>query len=213
MDRSVHQPGDASQHLPSDAVRLLPHRSLFRQALIATLAFLLPVTGALYWITIPDGPWQVVLATQIIASLLFAIASWSFFAVGVWVSPSGIAERGFFGRRTFYPASDVDSILFVETFHGGGDIVPQLFVCGLDNTQLVRMRGQFWSEADMRRVAEVLDVPITEVAESLTPSELLQEYRSLLYWFERHPVWAAAVFSISVVVGGSVIWLVTLLLS
>ena len=207
----MHQPEDASRRLPVDAVRLLPHRSLFRQALIATLAFLLPVTGVLYWITIPNGPWPVVLATQILASLAFAIASWSFFAVGVWVSPAGIAERGFFGRRTYHPASDVDSILLVQTFHGGTETIPQLFVCGLDNTQLVRMRGQFWSEHDMRRVAEILDVPITESAESLTPSELLQEYRSLLYWFERHPVLAAAAFSISVVIGGAVIWLVTLL--
>ena len=192
-------------------MRLLPHRSLFRQALLATIAFLLPVTAVLYWITIPNGPWIVVLVTHILASLAFAIASWSYFAVGVWVSPTGIAERGFFGRRSYHPASDIESILLVQTFHGSTETVPQLFVCGLNNTQLVRMRGQFWSEADMRRVPEILDIPITEVAESLTPSELLQEYRSLLYWFERRPVLAAAVFSVSVVIGGALIWLVTLL--
>ena len=193
---------------------LMPRRSLYRQALLATLAFLGPVLIVLYWITIPDGPWVVVLVTHLIASAAFAVASWSFFAVAVWVHPTGIAERGFFGSRTHFERDEIDSIMLVRTFAGGSptETMPQLFVCGPNGEQLVRMRGAFWTDEAMEAVSEELDIPITEFSESVTSAELLEEYPHLLYWFERRPVLAAAVFSASVVVGGGIIYGVVALL-
>ena len=193
---------------------LLPRRSLFRQALLATLAFLGPVLIVLYWITIPDGPWVVVLVTHLIASLLFAIASWAYFATAVWVHPTGIAERGFFGGRTYFPRERIESIMLVRTFAGGdpNETMPQLFVCGPGGEQLVRLRGAFWTDESMDAVSEELDIPITEFSESVTAAELLEEYPGLLYWFERRPVLAAAAFSAAVVIGGCIIFGVVALL-
>lgn len=187
---------------------LLPRRSLFRQALLATFAFLGPVLIVLYWLTIPDGPWVVVLVTHIIASLLFAIASWAFFATAVWVHPTGIAERGFFGGRTYFARERIESIMLVRTFAGGdpNETMPQLFVCGPGGEQLVRLRGAFWTDESMDAVSEELDIPITEFSESVTAAELLEEYPGLLYWFERRPIMAALIFGGVLVLGGLVLY-------
>jgi hypothetical protein len=193
---------------PAGYRRLRPHRWLFRQGLIATLAFLAPVFAALYFLTIPDGPWVVVVITQALASLVFAAACRSYFAVGIWIDRRGIVERGFFGGLITMPADEVGSIVLVHTYQGGSaDTVPQLFVCDHDGRQVIRLRGQFWSLADMRTVCRELDVAVTELSESVTPRELLEQYPGLLYWFERRPILAAAVFSASVLLGGSLLYL------
>jgi len=193
---------------PSGYRRLRPHPWLFRQGFIATLAFLAPVFAALYLLTVPDGPWGVVLVTQLVASVMFALACASYFAVGVWVDPGAVVERGFLGGLITMPASDIGSIVLVHTYDSdSAETVPQLFICDHDGAQVIRLRGQFWSLADMRTVGEVLDVAITELVESVTPRELLEQYPGLLYWFERRPVLAAAVFSACVLLGGSLLYL------
>ena len=196
----------------SSFTTLVPRRSLFRQALLATLAFLGPVLLVLYWVTIPDGPWIVVLVTHILASLAFTVASWAFFATGVWVSPTGIAERGFFGRRTYFGIDEVTTVMLLRTFHGGDvrETGQQLFICGADDTPLVRLRGQFWSDESMDAVIEILDVPVTEFTESVTSEDLRAQYPGLLYWFEGRPVLAAAAFSAAVVCGGALIYAVVI---
>jgi hypothetical protein len=82
----------------------------------------------------------------------------------------------------------VGSVLLIDLYEGSTlDTQPQLFVTGTDGRVLIRMRGQFWAFADMERVAEELDVPITKRAESVTLTELRRTSPELLYWFERFP--------------------------
>jgi hypothetical protein len=194
---------------PSGYRRLRPHQWLFRQGLIATVAFLAPVFAALYLLTVPDGPWVVVLLTQLIASLLVVLACASYLAVGVWVDKAAVVERGLLGGLITMPAADIGSIVLVHTddASGGAETVPQLFICDHEGTQVIRLRGQFWSLDDMRAVGEILDVPITELSEAVTPRELLEQYPGLLYWFERRPVLAAGLFSACVLLGGSLLYL------
>lgn len=195
------------------AVRVRPLRSVFWRALAATAAFLLPVGAVLYFLTIPDGPWVVVAITQAVASVLFAIASYMFFRAGIWVSADGITERGFLGGQRHLPISELKSVMIIDTFHGGGaETLPQLFVCDADQRQVVRMRGQYWSRSDMRLVRDTLDLPFTEITESISRRELLARYPGLLYSFERHPIIVAAVFSALVIAGGVVLFAVLALL-
>ena len=193
---------------PAGYRKLRPHSYLFRQGFIATLAFLTPVFAALYFLTVPDGPWLIVLITQAVASIVFAIACVSYARVGIWVDRRGIVEQGFLGGRITMTTAEIGSIVLVHTYQGGSaDTVAQLFVCDHNGEQVIRLRGQFWSLDNMRTVCEILDAPITELSESVSPRELLEQYPGLLYWFERRPVLAAAVFSLSVLVGGSVLYL------
>jgi hypothetical protein len=191
---------------PAGFTKLRPHRTLFRQALVATSAFLLPIVITLYFLTIPDGPWLVVLIVHALASLIFAIVSASYFMVGIWVDETGIAERGFFGRLDFYRRDEIKRIMLAKTFHGGGtDTLPQLFLCDENDQKLIRLRGQFWSLESMQQLSDILDIPITDLPAS-EMRDIHDQYPGLLYWFERRPVLAAAVFSAGTVVTGGLVF-------
>lgn len=194
--------------VPVGRTRIRPMRRLLHQGLVATLAFLVPLFGALYFLTVPNGPWPVVVITQVVVSLLLLLACWAYFRVAIWVSADGVTERGFFGTVTTVPAEHIHSIVLAHTFHGGGaDTLPQLFLCGSDATQLVRLRGQFWSPESMAVVVDSLNIAVTELGEPLSNRELLDQYPGLLYWFERRPYLGAAAFAGSVLVGGSLVYL------
>jgi len=187
--------------LPPDARRLRPNRSLFWQAVAGILAFLVPVSTALYFLTAPDGPWLVVLVSQVALVAIFLAAFFSYLQTGFWISRHGIIERGFFGRWTSVPRERIDAIILANTYRGSGsDTAPQLFVCDGNGKQLLRMRGQFWSESAMRSVAEMLDIPLTELGESVSASELLDSHPGLLYWFEKHPAIIAIAVALAVIV-------------
>jgi hypothetical protein len=189
------------------SARLRPYRWLFRQGAVAVCAFLTPVFALLYFFTVPNGPWRVVLVTQIVATVAVLVTTVLYVRVGIWVDGAGITERGFFGRLHTVHSPEIGSIVLVRTYQGGGaDTVAQLFVCDQQGKQVLRMRGQFWSDQSMMVVSELLDVPVREITESVTTRELLEEYPGLLYWFERRPVLAGAFFSLCVVVGGSALY-------
>lgn len=192
---------------PTGIRPLRPLPSLLRRGVLAAVAFLAPVFAALYFLTIPDGAWPAIVGAQFVVSLVFVLAVVTYKRVSIWVDPTGITERGFFGRLTRLPTADIGSILLVHTYHGGSaDTLPQLFLCDAHGNQVIRLRGQFWSIRDMATVCETLDVPLTELGESVTMKELLSLYPGLLYWFERHTGLAAVLFGVIVLVAGSLLY-------
>lgn len=177
-----------------------------RQGLLASVVFLTPVFITLYFLAVPDGPWMVVLVTQLVATVIVAFGVGSYYWAGIWISPDAIEERGFFARRTRFEAVDIGSVLLADTFAGhGNDLVPQLFVRGHDGEQLVRMRGQFWSRESMQLVAATLEVPVTRPDGPVSIAELRRCYPGTLYWFERHPVAAAFVFAALIALAGALL--------
>jgi len=191
---------------PEGFTTLRPRMFAFWQALIATNAFLGPVLIVLYVLTVPDGPWLLVLMMQLIASILFTIASIAFFRTAVWVDESGLAERGFFGRLDYFSRDEIARIMLAPTFHGDGiKTLPQLFICDTEDNKLVRLRGQFWSIETMQQLSDILDMPITELPASEL-REIHEEYPGLLYWFERRPVIAAFIFSAAIVIAGALVY-------
>jgi hypothetical protein len=186
-----------------DAIHIRPRQRLLRQGSVASLAFFVPVFGVLFFLTVPHGPWVTVLviAHFLVAAYLTAFVLYR--RVGVWVSPQGISERGFFGHENHLGIDEIGSIVLVDTYLGGGvETTPQLFVVDKEERRAIRMRGQYWSTDMMELVRETLKVPTKELGESLTTRELLAQYPDLLYWFERHPVMAVLVFTASIVVAG-----------
>lgn len=175
---------------------------------MATGSFAVPVLLVLYFLTVPNGQWPIVLGTQLMATVIVAVASGRFFATAIWVDETGLAERGYFGRRTDHPIETIGSIVLAETYIDGADTARQLFVCDHEGRQLVRMRGQFWSQESMDTVVHTLDVPITIVDEAVSTEELHTDFPGLLYWFERHPVWAAATFTGAAVALGVLVFIV-----
>ena len=202
------KPATRLRRPPDGFIKLRPHRWLFRQGFVSILAFLVPVFAVLYFLTVPDGPWPVVAVTMGVTAVVFGLAGYAYFRVAVWVDRRGIAERGFFGGLVTMETPDIGSVVLVHTYQlSGAETVPQLFVCDHDGNQVIRLRGQFWSIDDMRRICDELDVAITEPGETMSTKELLEQFPGLLYWFERRPVLAATVFILSVLAGGGLLYL------
>lgn len=177
-------------------VRVRPYSHLFNQGVAAVVVFMTPVFIVLYVLTYSNGRWVAVLVVQAIATLLVVLAGWGYFGTAIWVSATEISERGFFGRTQRFSRSSIGSVVLAETdVSTSAQTIPQLFVCDHDGTQLVRMRGQFWSRDSMELVKTTLDVPYRVVDQVLTVSELRRDYPGLLYWFERHPFLAALGFT------------------
>jgi hypothetical protein len=198
--------------VPTGYKKLLPHRRLFWQGLVSLSAFVLPVVAVLLTLTVPDGPWPLVVAMWGLASILFAIASWAFFVVGVWVGEDGIAERGFFGRLNYFRRDEIARIMLARTFHSNGAAtLPQLFLVDGDDNMLVRLRGQFWSFENMQVVSDTLDLPMQELS-ATEIREIHEEYPNLVYWFERRP-WLAAALVTAVIAAVGTIILAVLVLS
>lgn len=195
-----------------DFRRLRPNRSLFWQALGSMLAFLIPLSAVFYFLTYPDGPWPVVLLMQAATLLVFLAATLSYWFTGFWVNSLGVGERGFFGAKHYVPVEDIGSLVLMHTYQGNSaDTLPQLFICDASGKQVLRMRGQFWSEAKMRELAEILDLPLTEPGDVVTRSELLDSHPGLLYWFEKHPVLFAAAVTAGIATVGVILWVILLL--
>lgn len=165
---------------------LRPHRHLFLRGIVAVLALTTPVFAVLYWLTIPDGGWPFVLLAHVLVIVATIVGVASFLNTTITVGPSGVRERGFFGRTVAVAPGEPGAIILVKVYEGSTlDVLPQLFVASREGRLLIRMRGQFWSSEDMERVAEELDVPVTRPVEPMTPSQLRQAWPRLLYWFER----------------------------
>lgn len=187
--------------------RLRPIPSVFRQGILACVVFMIPVFVVLYSMSVPGGPWPVVLLAQIVISAAILISTWRFFSLGIWVSPDSITERGFFRLHREFHRSEIGSIVFANAL-SGREVHPQLFVRGPSGALLVRMRGQFWTRESMDTVLETLDVPVELIEDPVTVAELRDSIPSGLYWFERHPIVAGFAFAAALTCLGGVVLLV-----
>lgn len=167
---------------------LRPFRHLFARGLVSVVALTTPVFAVLYWLTVPAGPWVVVLSAHLITVVLTVISVRAYFSTTITLGGHGVCERGFFGKMALVRPNDVGSVLLVRLYESNAlDTLPQLFVTDPDGRLLLRMRGQFWSLEDMERVTEALEAPVTRPGESLTLAQLRRTSPALLYWFERRP--------------------------
>jgi hypothetical protein len=187
--------------------RLRPLADVFRQGILACLVFMIPVFIVLFAMTVPDGPWELVLIAQVLISVAILISSWRFFKLAIWVSGDTIAERGFFRLHREFRTSEVGSLLFVNTYNGR-EIHPQLFVRDHSGALLIRMRGQFWSRDAMDQLVEALDVPVQLIEDPTTIAELRDTIPKGLYWFERLPVAAGFAFAAALACIGGITLLV-----
>jgi len=165
---------------------LRPHRHLFTRGILAVLALTTPVFAVVYWLTIPGPGWPFVLVAHLIVIAATIVGVASFLNTTIAIGRDGVTERGFFGRKVHVAPGEAGAVILVQMYETSTlDVLPQLFVASPNGRLLIRMRGQFWSQADMERVAEELDVPVTRPEQPMTLNQLRRAWPRLLYWFER----------------------------
>jgi hypothetical protein len=146
----------------------------------------LPLLTVLLWVLDPLGAWPFVAVSAVVAALLFVTAWVAYRRTKASLSRYGIVERGFFGFLSVVAARDITGVLRLQLYRSNSlDTTDQLFVVCRDGRCSFRMRGRFWDEPTMARVAPILGVEETRRAEPVTLAELRQTDPQLLYWFER----------------------------
>ena len=165
---------------------LRPHRHLFTRGIVAVLALTTPVFAVVYWLTVPGPGWPFVLVAHLLVIGATIVGVASFLNTTISIGRDGVRERGFFGRTVHVAPGEAGAVILVQMYESSTlDVLPQLFIASSQGRLLIRMRGQFWSQSDMERVAEELEVPVTRPEEPMTLNQLRRTWPRLLYWFER----------------------------
>ena len=170
-----------------------PGRSGWRAVTIAVLAAFLPLALTLLILIGSDRVVALLPGTAIL-TVGCAIIAHRFSAVGVELCSQGVTEYRLLGRRRATPPVHARSALMLPLLDNR-TLRPylQLFLLDEQGRTRLRLRGQFWSDAQMVQVANHFDVPVTRQAEPVSLSEMRLSQRSRLSPAERHPVVAALV--------------------
>jgi hypothetical protein len=111
---------------------------------------------------------------------------WLFSQTRLQLDPGVVTEYGLFRSRRA-TAQRVASAALVTVYDEGSlQPRPQLFLLDEAGRTLLRMRGRYWSDDQMRAVAAHFDVPVSETLEPVTRRELRMQHGPRLTWTERH---------------------------
>jgi hypothetical protein len=180
--------------LPNRVV-VRPKASLLRNVLSSVVLFSLPLYGALYVLGVPRGSWLVVLASQCIGIALCLLVWARYRAISVVVTASEIKEQGLFLRQRCQ-LDAVSRVILAQIYRSSSaETWHQLLVTDADNNRLLRMRGVFWAETEMRRVADAIGIPVMEAAEPVTQQAFMAEHPESVDWYERNRALAALVLA------------------
>lgn len=170
----------------SDAGEMRPRAQLLPSAWVTYLSLTTPLFAVLYWLTIPNDGWRVVLAVHVAVTLVFALVAASVLRLSVRFDGTRVTARSLVGGTRVVDAADVARALLVDVYQPGAlDTHPQLFLIGRDGRPLLRLRGQLWTETDMAALAASLNVPVERMPQPLDRSDLRRLHPGLLPWFER----------------------------
>lgn len=189
----------------TSTLHIKPERATYWRSLAALLAIMVPVLVLLYVLTIPDGPWYAVLATQVIASVIWTILSFAFFAVEVRLDENSLVERRFVSGRHVISRDRVHTVLRLTGAESDA-VAAHLFVCDADGNRLLRLRGYYWSTESMDALTKALDVPVEIIDESYSIGDLREGRPQLPYWYEGRPIMSSVIFAIGAGVLGVVLY-------
>lgn len=186
-------------------VLVRPKRSLLRNAIWSVLLFSAPLYGAVYILGIPNGTWPGILASQVGVVTLCLLVWLRYRAVAVRVTEVTLEEQGFF-CRTSRALSDVRSVTLVHTYRSSSaETWTQLLVTDEKDGRLLRMRGTFWREAEMRLVAEATGVPLTLLPEPMTRRVFIASHPCSADWYESSRTLAAVSLAVILVAAVGVV--------
>ena len=189
--------GDDGAH--DFTVRVRPIPDLVRSGFLTLFIVPLPIFLTLVFLGLRNDSWPVAVYGEAVCALLCVLGLVVFRAVFIGITTTSIIERGFFGRTTTAVLSDVASVVLVHTYRTWtAETLPQLIVRNHQGERLLRMRGQFWSEEDMRGVANCLDACLEQPEEAMTSQEFFKRYEGSAYWFENRPILALVMVAIAI---------------
>lgn len=165
---------------------LRPSRTFLRQGLFALALGSTLIAAVLYWLTIPNGVWQIVLTVHVCLVVMTAVIARQFLRVRIALTPDGVIKREFTGGSASVQRNRARSVLIIDIYQNhSAETLPHLFVADAEGLLLLRMRGHYWLPEHMERVATHLAVPVQRPRQPVSMAEFYAASPDLLYWFER----------------------------
>lgn len=164
------------------------HLHTYRGIGYSCLALFAPILAVMYWLTIPQGTWPVVLLAQTVLLALTGLVLAAAARRTLCVGETGLSRTGPFGRTVTYSVGLIDRVLLVEMYRlDETDTEPYLVVVDHDGHALLRMRSQIYSRDAMNTVIEELGAPVERIPQPVTLADLNRRRPHLLAWFEWRP--------------------------
>ncbi|MFP7762334.1 hypothetical protein [Marisediminicola sp. LYQ85] len=191
----------ADRSAPTPAARRIrPRRDLLRNGLLTLLLGSVTLFGSLYLLTVPLGTADIVVAGQVVVTIVALACFFLYRSAHVTVDRSTVTARGLTGRRTVIDRADIATVVIVATYRwNASDTTPRLLVRDVAGTRLLRLHGAFWGESSMRELTSLIGVGMQPNPGPMTGRDLFRTYPGSSYWFEAKPVLGVAAISTIVV--------------
>ena len=158
-------------------VTVRPRRSLLRTGFISVVLAMIPLFGVLYWFSIEHGSWLIVFVVHVIVSVAALGVLIRQTMVHSQVTETELIGNGIFSPMIRVPLADIATVDLVETYVGQApESATQLLVRDADGKRLFRMRGSFYHDGDLQKIAAALPVKPTIVEEPVNLTEFFRTY-------------------------------------
>lgn len=194
-------------------VTVRPRRSLLTTAFVSIVLAMIPLFGVLYWFSIEHRSWLVVLIVNILVVIVATALLLRQLTVFSAVTSAELIGRGIFSPLIRVPLSRIASVDLVDTYVGQApETTTQLLVRDAEGRRLFRMRGNFYLDGDLQRIASALPVSTRVTGDPIAIGEFFRTYPGSAYWFEHRPVLRAVVFALALVAALVIAaWVMTIL--
>jgi hypothetical protein len=170
---------------PTTLVFARPKRSLLFTGITALVLALVPITVA---IVVLRNDWMPTVAIEALAVLACVALGIRQLTIHTRLTDRELSGNGIFSPNVRVDLDDVHQVLLVPTFIGAApDPVLQLLVRDEHGRRLFRLRGNFWEDGLLERIAAALPVPAQTIAEPVTAKAFFETYPGSAYWFENKP--------------------------
>jgi hypothetical protein len=179
-------------------VTVRPRRSLLTTAFVSIVLAMIPVFGVLYWFSIEHRSWLVVLIVHALVMIAAVVVLARQLTVYSAVTRTELVGRGIFSPLIRVPLTAIASVDLVDTYVGQApESTTQLLVRDAEGRRLFRMRGNFYQDGDLQRIASALPVRARVTTEPVAIGEFFRTYPGSAYWFEHRPILRAVVFALA----------------
>jgi len=106
----------------------------------------------------------------------------------VYVTPTGVGRRSFWGHHRMVDRSDIGTILFVPDMCVSGETgFPVLYVLDRSTAPVVKLSGWLWSTDEMQRLVDALGSEAQVMSGAVGPKDVGRRYPGAVAWRDAHP--------------------------
>ncbi len=176
-----------------------PRRSILWTALVSFAVTTLPVFGALYWFTAGLDEWPHLLLTQVLLTMACALVLWRQTTVFSASTGTHLVGRGIFSPLVSVPLAEIRHVVLADVYgHDGTDSSTQFLALDAHGRCRFRLRGQFYHDHDLERLADSLGVHVERDPDLHSARELFARYPGSAFWFEDR--WSVRVAGVALTV-------------